>query len=372
MRTLKIKTIILLLISCCIGEAQNLIDTSNWTVGSGGTVGFWKNGTDQENSRELGDNHIGNQVIIWRGVPDTAGGSSGGFTTSGYPIDHTQTYRYTIWLKKTNSNDGHSYFGCYDNILNLNGTSNTNPYFWDGDLPQLNKWYLIIGFVHQSNYTGAGNTGGIYDGVTGEKVQTITDYKFAPNATTTRLRSYLYYDSNVDDTQYFLEPRLEPVNGSEHNLPMLMNINTGSKLLFAFDVAGNQKTRLYCQQGGGCPMPSAVEEEEDPILLAAKVSNEEEVSEKEIYEDNTLGDDKKFMIYPNPTEGTVYMNIPTNLASKIETINVYNVNSALIQEIVYNQESRLNFSLQGKPLGVYFLHIHLNDGNSITKKIIKQ
>jgi len=371
MITLKTRAIILLLITSFIGQAQdqNLLDVSGWVTGSGSVSGFNQNGTAAENSRELGYDHVGNQVTLWTATPDANGGASGGFTTTSISIDHAKTYRYTIWLKKTNSNDGYSYFGCYNNILNLDNSPNPNPYFWYGDLPQLNRWYLIVGYVHASNYAGAGNIGGIYDGVTGERVQSITDFKFASAANTTKLRSYLYNDSNVNDRQYFVAPRLEILNGTEFSLAQLMSINASSKLVFAFDNAGSQKQRFYCiAPGCTVPTPPAGKQSKNSIIVS-RSSNEEELLSNE---EDVLNNESQFSVYPNPTKNLVYIQIPSELSTKIESINVYNVNSALVQSISLNQNDKLQFSLQGKPVGVYFVHIHLNDGNSITKKIIKQ
>ena len=128
-------------------------------------------------------------------------------------------------MDKTNSNDGTTYFGFNANSsgsLRLDGTYNNNPYFWSGDLPKLNRWYLLVGYVHKSSHTGTANTGGIYDGTTGEKIKTITDYKLKNTVTSLRHRSYLYFDTNTLDRQYFYEPRIEPITGNEPTILELL------------------------------------------------------------------------------------------------------------------------------------------------------
>ena len=46
-------------------DAQNLLDTSTWTVGSGSVGGFSRNGEVSENVREFGTDPFGNSSILW-------------------------------------------------------------------------------------------------------------------------------------------------------------------------------------------------------------------------------------------------------------------------------------------------------------------
>ena len=147
-------------------------------------------------------------------------------------------------MKKTNSVSGTSYFGTFGRnedqehtILNLDGTVNANPYFWLGDLPELDKWYLVVGYVHSADYTSTVKLGGVYDGVTGFKVADATsDLKLSPNSTRFLTRAFLYQDANLDDRQYFYEPRIDIVNGSEPSLEELLNdtsnLNVNSESLW--------------------------------------------------------------------------------------------------------------------------------------------
>ncbi len=210
--------------------AQNLISPNSWTVGSGSVGIFSQNGASEKNVREWGITPNGTRGIVWKGVPDASGYASGGFNTSIFPIDHTKMYRFSIWIKKTNSNDGHTYLGCYGNsasgsnlgVKTLSGGTTTNAYFYTGDLPQLNKWYLLIGYVHGSGDNSTTHLGGIYDGVTGRKVVDITDFKFIAGTTHAKHRSYLYYDSNTSDRQYFYAPRVDLVSGDEPSIDELL------------------------------------------------------------------------------------------------------------------------------------------------------
>ncbi|MEL7146058.1 MAG: hypothetical protein AAFO69_06795, partial [Bacteroidota bacterium] len=236
------------------GVDTNLLDPSTWTVGSGSVSGFGQNGSTAENSREIGKNNVGENVVLWKASPDAASGADGGWNSSYVSINHNTTYRFSVWFKKTNSKTGSSYLGLnsVNNVLRLNGTVNNNPYFWVGDPPILDRWYLVVGFAHKSSYSSTVNQGRIYDGVTGQEVATITDYKFKNTATTVRHRAYLYYDTNTADRQYFWEPRIDPVTGNEPTINELLNLSPDPRLIMSFDAAGNQSQRFFCEENGFC------------------------------------------------------------------------------------------------------------------------
>ncbi|QQT28361.1 hypothetical protein I6J02_14005 [Sphingobacterium spiritivorum] len=203
--------------------AQNLVNLSDWVPGTGSTAFLEVNGDPANNIREWGIGPYGNRVILWKGV----GGindANAGWNSRHFEIDHRKMYRFTIWLKKTNSTDGYSYFGCA-NVNNLDNTLNANPYFWYGDLPELDKWYLVVGYIHGSADPSTTYYGGIYDGVTGTKVAEIQDFKFPDYVTATFQRTYLYYDPNANDRQYFYGPRAEVVDGNEPTIEALLGIN---------------------------------------------------------------------------------------------------------------------------------------------------
>lgn len=365
---------------CTSVNSQNLLEKHRWTIGKGNSSGFYKNGKDNENIREYGKNHIGQKVILWKAVPDASSNADGGWNSSYKAINHKKTYRFSVWLKKTNSNSGHSYFGCTygtKTILKLSGSVNRNPYFWHGDLPKLNRWYLLIGFVHGSGYTSKKNYGAIYDGVTGKKVKTITDFKFKAGAKAVRHRAYLYYDTNTLDRQYFYEPRIDLVNGKEPNINTLLKINRQSKIVFRYDTAGNQKQVFYCGNAAYCSPPSARKKKKRALQkkeIAEEKQAEEELvttiqKEEEIPVKKTL--DTRLLIYPNPTQGQITLSLGNDLLKNIHSINLYNSNAALVKKINATSNT-IALDISGMATGVYFLHIHLIKGKSITKKIIKK
>ncbi|MGJ1269881.1 hypothetical protein ACR78F_18510 [Sphingobacterium spiritivorum] len=214
--------VVLMLLSINI-QAQNLINLNDWVPGTGSTAFLEVNGDPANNIREWGIGPYGNRVMLWKGVGGAIHANAG-WDSKPFAIDHRKMYRFTIWMKKTNSTDGYSYFGCA-NVNNLDNLLVTNPYFWQGDLPELDKWYLLVAYIHGSADPSTTYYGGIYDGVTGARVAEIEDFKFPDYVTTTFHRTYLYYDPNPNDRQYFYGPRAEVVDGNEPTIEALLGIN---------------------------------------------------------------------------------------------------------------------------------------------------
>ena len=222
-------TIALLSISGLLWSQTNIIDTSSWSVGNGNVTGFYKFGTDAENVREVGVGPHGDSEVLWRAVPDAGNDADGGWDTSYHVIDPSKDYRFSVWIKKTNSNDGSSLFGLHAFDVNesatsrqLDGTSIVSPYFYWGDLPQLDSWYLLVGYVYGHAHTGQTNQGGIYD-TNGVKVAGLTDFKMSTNTNWLVHRTYLYQDTNTQDSQFFSKPTLYEVNGQEPSISDLIN-----------------------------------------------------------------------------------------------------------------------------------------------------
>jgi hypothetical protein len=213
-------------------QEGNLIDSTTWVLGSlGSQQGFSKNGEHQENKIILGPGPNGHEVILWEAINLDAnrGGSraDGGWNGALFDIDPSRQYRFSVWIKKTNSHSGSSntFFGAYggDGLLTLAGLRKTNPYFYARNLPSLDKWYLMVGYIHAHNDASTTNLGALYDGETGEKIVVgISDYKFASTSARQRHRAYLYYADDLDDRQYFFNPRVDMIDGNQPTISELL------------------------------------------------------------------------------------------------------------------------------------------------------
>ncbi|WP_299243570.1 DUF6443 domain-containing protein [uncultured Aquimarina sp.] len=196
------------------GQSTNILNwTGDWTLGGGHTPLFNMNGQSSDNERIFGANPFGEQSLLWKCGNDTNRDADGGWNTDYIPVDKNVSYRYTVWVKRTGSQDGTTYHGT-QNVNNLSGSANNNPYFWSGDMPNLNQWYLLVGVVHPHTYTG-GNSGisGVYDS-NGTKVRNGNDFKWRNNTTSARFRNYLYYAVDTNVKQYFWNPVLTQIDGT--------------------------------------------------------------------------------------------------------------------------------------------------------------
>jgi FlaG/FlaF family flagellin (archaellin) len=200
---------------------NSLINMDSWEEGTGAVGDYVLNGGPDENSREWGTGPYGDRVLLWVAIPDSSYGADGGWVIN-IPIDHTKTYRSTVWIKRTGANapSTNTYFGCsQSNTNNLDGSSNGNPYFRAWDVPEFDKWYLWVGYIHGSGYSGGATSyGGVYDGKTGAKVYTAVDFKNKPGVTSQAQRAYYYYDNVSAGGQHFWNPTFTEV--SDYDLPI--------------------------------------------------------------------------------------------------------------------------------------------------------
>lgn len=206
-----------------------LIDPSGWIVGkTGDQPKFKKWGEGSENIVLLQTTPFLDSTPVWVGGNDAKAtdNKDGGWQAEDISLDTTKLYRYTIWMKKINSQDGNLYFGVKPPATDLStGLASSGAFFWEGDLPQIDKWYLLVGFIHP--YTSSDNptiTGGIYDPVTISMVAPVLrDLRHTDSTRVTEShRAFLGFDANVNDRIYLYAPRVELVDGSEASINDLL------------------------------------------------------------------------------------------------------------------------------------------------------
>lgn len=199
--------------------------TYDWKIGNVNSTNsvFTKLGSEQENEIINGITPFGNTDLLWKCGSDVTTGADGGWMTNIISVDKTVGYRYTTWVKRTGSTtDGSTHHGPYY-VNNLDGTENSNPYFWLGNLPEVDTWYLLVGVVHPYNYTG-GDSGesGLYD-IEGNKLASGTDFKWKSTTTIGRFRNYLWSSTDLNTYQYFYKPLLQRLDGQELSLAQINN-----------------------------------------------------------------------------------------------------------------------------------------------------
>lgn len=216
-------------------DSNILPSPHNWATGTGGQTGYGANGSASEQNRVLvTDDPWGRSSITWRTTPDSTSGADGGWNTSYYSIDRTYTYRYSVWVRRyTTGTGGTFYMGMNPNpIRNDNGASQGNPYFTYPAISSLtyNQWYLVVGHVFYTGYSGGErhpDSGWWENGVkisdksygnVGSK-----DVRWASDTTSARHRTYHYYTTNTSSGIEFAYPRVDKLDGTAPTISELLN-----------------------------------------------------------------------------------------------------------------------------------------------------
>ena len=236
----------------------NLLNASNWVIGSSGdqTTGGgtqWsalQNSDGCTNQINLAAGPDGSMRPVWYAISGTAtsGNPEGGIiSTNSIAIDNTKPYRFSCWIYLTGVTDGNIFLGIGTNQVDdiPSGTINANPYFHAGprSLLTVNHWYLFTGHVLPASYSGAQlNFSGIYDGTTGQKVQPGTDFRWHAGITACTLRTFQYYTGGMNRYALFTGPRFDQLDGSEPSIAALLADAVLSRANTAFTNAGAAQT----------------------------------------------------------------------------------------------------------------------------------
>lgn len=219
----------------------SLINTSTWAVGNTSVTGYGVNQTAaNENSRVSGTDPWGDTNIVWGTYASGDSNNDGGWNTSYYTIDRTKLYRFSVWVKRTSSTSGGTfYFGLYGNgptfaiKRNDNGANEGNPY-WDcvgtSSFVQ-DVWYLVVGHVYPAGttYTGAHPDTGVYTiagGTTKNRNVNFcnigADVQWLPDNTSVAHRTYHFYCADNTTRLQFAYPRIDLCDGNQPSIGELL------------------------------------------------------------------------------------------------------------------------------------------------------
>jgi len=211
-----------------------IVDYTSWVVGTSGVqTGFDLNGATSENYIIESSDPFNNIIPIWEARTDGVYGPSGGWVTSSFNIDNTKLYRFSVWVRRTTIGNGSFYLGVYgygstSGVYTLANVNNTNPYFYYSSNLFTNRqdqWLLVVGYVYPYTYTGTTSPAdsGVYN-VDGTKiVASTTSFKWRPETTTAKHRSYLFYSTDIDTRQQWCYPRVDICDGTEPTIVDLLN-----------------------------------------------------------------------------------------------------------------------------------------------------
>ena len=129
--------------------------------------------------------------------------------------------------------------------------------------------------------------------------------------------------------------------------------NAQNRILFSYDAAGNQTRRVICLY---CPTSKQITDlsklTEDDLIKS-------DVSDQIYY-------------YPNPVKEELYVKWILVEDKKVETISVYNLNGALLQQFKNLNTNNLQIiPFSTYPQGIYTVMLFYNNGEEKSLKIVK-
>lgn len=223
----------------------NLLDNESWTegqvtssIGNFGSVSTVAGESTILLSGGVGvpySGPYGTTELLWQArcldpAAGNGGEANGGWSNSGdlLGLDSSKTYRSVHWVMRNNVASPNSiYHGCDTSYTdNLDGTQNTNPYFYSTGTNNLvaDKWYLSVGIIHGNSYNGGlSGLSGLWDPATGTRALAGNDYKMRAGAVRQTHRAFMYYGGNTDVRLWLARPRFEEVNGNEPSITTLLS-----------------------------------------------------------------------------------------------------------------------------------------------------
>jgi hypothetical protein len=230
-------------------KTSSKITGNDWTTGSGGfstPLGYFSpNENGDENARVVGTDPWGNSAVVWETRPSGNGNPDGGWNTDWFYIDNTKLYRHSVWVKRTSSSGGGTFYlgtnGIGQCVIRLSdGNEECNPYWHCGGSAGLtqDQWYLVVGHCFPFDYPqGLGGhpdtgfwttTGGKVGGINGCNIG--SDCKSGPSTYGLNHRTYLYYCGDNTTRLQFFDPRVDLCDGSEPTIQNLLDNNRQNKL----------------------------------------------------------------------------------------------------------------------------------------------
>ena len=223
------------------GYRLNKATSSSWTEGGTGAQTGWYGGNfgGSEVTTKWVDGPHGERTLAAETSGDTNNDYDGGYVKAIHNLDINKAHLSIVYIKRISSEGtGSVYHGTgagTNQITNLSGTSNTNPYFHYpnlGSFPQ-DVWCVSIGVIQANNddnttaKTGSGDLQGIYRCDTGQKIMNSSNYWKMGSAGSTLnngIRFFHYYSTNANAKLQWAKPGFYEINGDE---PSLAEILTG-------------------------------------------------------------------------------------------------------------------------------------------------
>lgn len=232
-----------------------------WHTGTGNDGKYLMMGTNAENERDVAESPFNMPDVVWKCISTANSNIDGGFEAVNIPIYNTYTYRYSIWVKQMQK-DGYITFGCDPNTMEAGTEVVSDGIFWAGDVPEINKWYLLVGYINGSeDNTGAKKDSGVWDPETGRRILNINNFKTFKYRSTDETQSYRCWQSyalGVGTEVQFWGQRMDICDNSEPSISEILKQAATGVPARKVTIQGDQMFK-YKDDFKGDPIPNVID-----------------------------------------------------------------------------------------------------------------
>jgi hypothetical protein len=232
-----------------------------WHTGTGNDGKYLMMGTNAENERDVAESPFNMPDVVWKCISTANSNIDGGFEAVNIPIYNTYTYRYSIWVKQMQK-DGYITFGCDPNTMEAGTEVVSDGIFWAGDVPEINKWYLLVGYINGSeDNTGAKKDAGVWDPETGRRILNINNFKTFKYRSTDETQSYRCWQSlalGVGTEVQFWGQRMDICDNTEPSISEILKQAATGVPARKVTIQGDQMFK-YKDDFKGDPIPNVID-----------------------------------------------------------------------------------------------------------------
>lgn len=232
-----------------------------WHTGTGNDGKYLMMGTNAENERDVAESPFNMPDVVWKCISTANSDIDGGFEAVNIPIYNTYTYRYSIWVKQMQK-DGYITFGCDPNTMEAGTEVVSDGIFWAGDVPEINKWYLLVGYINGSeDNTGAKKDSGVWDPETGRRILNINNFKTFKYRSTDETQSYRCWQSyalGVGTEVQFWGQRMDICDNTEPSISEILKQAATGVPARKVTIQGDQMFK-YKDDFKGDPIPNVID-----------------------------------------------------------------------------------------------------------------